>query len=159
MTLQARSYENDEDNSKMAATSWISEQFLPISVNTSTTEAVAVNPWETSIVRNYLYNNIYPNIPQLIRDNITPIIKEIQGQNYEEELWLPSVEELSNNKIYDPPKTKTKLDGTSGYWIANNGFFSGNTGTVDTDNFPTGNTRYYHPILCFCIGTTNKYLE
>ena len=162
MTLQARSYENVEDNSKMAATSWISEQFLPISVNTSITEAVAVNPWETSIVRNYLYNNIYPNIPQLIRDNITPIIKEIQGQNYEEELWLPSVEELSNNKIYYSSKTKTKLDGTSGYWVANNGFFTSNTGTVDTDNFPAGTTsspRYYHPILCFCIGTTDKYLE
>lgn len=161
MTLKAKSYENVKDNSKIATTSWISEQFLPISVNTSYTEAVSVNPWETSVVRNYLYNNIYPNIPQLIRDNITPIIKEIQGENYEEELWLPSVEELSSNGIYKTTTKKTNLNGNYGYWIVNNGFInSGSTnGTVNTDNFPTGNGKYYYPILCFCIGTTNKYLE
>ena len=75
-------------------------------------------------------------------------------------MWLPSVEEVSSNGIYKTTK-KTNLNGNYGYWIVNNGFInSGSTnGTVNTDNFPTGNGRYYHPILCFCIGITDKYLE
>ena len=169
MIFSGMSLEDTTDENQVASTTWISKQILPIAVN-GEKETATVTPWDTSKVREILYTNVYSALPEVIKNNITPIIKNIQGNNYLEELWLPSVEEVRVNGKYSitGQTPKKNLDGVLERWIANNGYFYNDIGTVDSDNFPLGSGTsgsptfvkyYYYPILCFCIGTTDKYLE
>jgi hypothetical protein len=68
----------------------------------------------------------------------------------------------NKGKYYNAQESQKKLlDGTFVRWVTNDGFVSTTiaNGTVITGNLPATSTLYYYPILCFCIGTTDKYLE
>jgi hypothetical protein len=140
---------------EVAAITWISEQVLPTKVTS------ALSPWENSEIRTYLYDTVYPQIPQVIADNIVTVVKSSEGIEYEEALWLPSCAEAnSKTGLYCSVELKGKkvLKGNvATTWFLRDGYFNGNNSPVISSNLTTEYSR--HTVLCFCTGRAPKFIN
>lgn len=91
----------DEDESKI---SWLSKNLLPHSLSMYPS---TVFGWETSKVRSFLQNVIYPLIDSTVKNHIVPVTKISgiyynnkyvkNGQTTIDTLWIPSVYEVLGN--------------------------------------------------------------
>ena len=117
-------------------------------------------------MRSYLYNTVLPKFPEILKNNLKPIIKNTQNIDILETIWLPSYEEVTKNGIYYPVlgeniwkvKTGENISLTSAWktYFLRDGYVQGNIKKT-LDKFV--NPSEYWVSFGFCLGTANKYLE